>query len=293
MTSSNIPMVATHTYICKSSHSSDSTEMAGILTSSGNGCSQRNSRVHCKKDILVKSNDTSDIVEKFIKVAHGPEALENNRARENARENIRKKLAMEAAKEKTDSCDLQICFMNEFASDDELSEKEDFESVAVAGEEIAKANISQKVSQIIVPLPLAPPAPQDDQSSNTNPTQSDPNYKFKSEVGRLQECVREGLMRAREEAKLDIQDQINTRHQNNEKLFLLLGLPQFSKLTRRTISKLNVAQLQLIQNDYLAQIQTLNEELVSLLVAKDELVMEQDAMLTDIEDLSEFVNLKK
>ena len=54
-----------------------------------------------------------------------------------------------------------------------------------------------------------------------------------------------------------------------------------------------MAQLQLIQNDYLAQIESLNEELVSLLVSRDELVMEQDAMLTDIEDLSEFTNLKK
>ena len=65
----------------------------------------------CKKDILVRGDvreDVSDIVEKFIKVAHGPDALENNRARENARENIRKKLAMEAGKEKTDSCDLQV-----------------------------------------------------------------------------------------------------------------------------------------------------------------------------------------
>ena len=40
------------------------------------------------------------------------------------------------------------------------------------------------------------------------------------------------------------------------------------QLNRRTVSKLNVAQLQLIQNDYLAQIKGLNEELVSLLVKK-------------------------
>ena len=54
-----------------------------------------------------------------------------------------------------------------------------------------------------------------------------------------------------------------------------------------------MAQLQLIQNDYLAQIETLNEELVGLLVTRDELGMEQDAMLTDIEDLSEFINIEK
>ena len=69
------------------------------------------SRMRSAKDILVcgdVTEDVTDIVEKFIKVAHGPEAIENNRARENARENIRKKLAMEAGKEKSDSCDLQV-----------------------------------------------------------------------------------------------------------------------------------------------------------------------------------------
>lgn len=65
-----------------------------------------------RKDVLRVGGDTqdsvTDIVEKFIKVAHGPGALEDNRARENARENIRKKLAMEAGREKSDSCDLQV-----------------------------------------------------------------------------------------------------------------------------------------------------------------------------------------
>ena len=45
-------------------------------------------RVTFCKEILVRGDvaeDVSDVVEKFIKVAHGPEALENNRARENAR----------------------------------------------------------------------------------------------------------------------------------------------------------------------------------------------------------------
>ena len=67
-------------------------------------------KIKCKKDILVAGDheDVSDIVEKFIKVAHGPTALENNRARENARENIRKKLALEAGREKMDGCDLQV-----------------------------------------------------------------------------------------------------------------------------------------------------------------------------------------
>ena len=76
-------------------------------------------------------------------------------------------------------------------------------------------------------------------------------------------------------------------------LACLYQLSFFFQFNRRTLSRLNVAQLQLIQNDYLAQIETLNEELVGLLVTRDELGMEQDAMLTDIEDLSEFINIEK
>ena len=50
-----------------------------------------------------------DILSKFSAVAVARTAcIEDNRARENARENIRKKLAMEAGREKQDSCDLQV-----------------------------------------------------------------------------------------------------------------------------------------------------------------------------------------
>jgi len=286
-------MVATGLFALKSNQHRDFSTMADVLLSDRSGCEQRIKKQSYKKDIIVKGSDVSDIVDKFIKVAHGPEALENNRARENARENIRKKLALESAKEKSDSCDLQLCFVNEFASDEDLSEgKEDAEPVAIALEEIAKANISKRKSQIIVPI--NPVAKQSSPSAaSLSPPQDDATQRFKTEVSRLQGTAQDSLRKAREKARVNIQDQINTRHQTNQKLFSLVGLPQFSKVNRRTISRLNVAQLQLIQNDYLAQIESLNEELVSLLVSRDELVMEQDAMLTDIEDLSEFTNLKK
>jgi len=285
-------MVATGLFVLKSNQHRDFSTMADVLLSGSSGCEQRIKKQSFKKDIIMKSSDVSDIVDKFIKVAHGPEALENNRARENARENIRKKLALEAAKEKSDSCDLQLCFVNEFASDEDLSEgKEDSEPVAMALEEIAKANISKRKSQIIVPI--NPAAKQSSPTASLSPPQDDATQRFKTEVSRLQGSAQDSLRKAREKARVNIQDQINTRHQTNQKLFSLVGLPQFSKVNRRTISGLNVAQLQLIQNDYLAQIESLNEELVSLLLSRDELVMEQDAMLTDIEDLSEFTNLKK
>jgi len=248
--------------------------------------------IKCKKDILVKGDheDVSDIVEKFIKVAHGPTALENNRARENARENIRKKLALEAGREKMDGCDLQICFVNEFASDEEAAEDR-AEFPVLAKEEIVKSNISKRVSQIIVPLSSVREGeagiPQD------SGMDTEPSSTFKSSVSELQSRAREDLLEARERASTRMLDIVNTRRKyHNNKILRLLGLSVESKLNRRTLSKLNVAQLQLIQNDYLSQIQSLNDELVTSLVSKDDLVMEQDAMLTDIQDISEFVSMK-
>merc|ERR1711981_140435 len=124
---------------------------------------------------------------------------------------------------------------------------------------IAKANISQKVSQIIVPInpavkpsssnPASRSMPVDDPTACSVP-ESDPTARFHSEVSRLQAAAQDNLLAARDKARVKIQDQINTRQQTNQKLFSLVGLPQFSKVNRRTISRLNVAQLQLIQNDY-------------------------------------------
>jgi len=239
-----------------------------------------------------------DILSKFSAVAVARTAcIEDNRARENARENIRKKLAMEAGREKQDSCDLQICFMNEIASDDEL-ESENVDAATTA-EALLRANISQKVGQIIVPME-GRKVKQTKMTEEEEDTEEQEEVKpptreeaFHRQVGALQSAARQGLVDARAAAHRDLQERINSRRRTNDRLVSLLGLPQFSKLNRRTLSRLNVAQLQLIQNDYLAQIETLNEELVGLLVTRDELGMEQDAMLTDIEDLSEFINIEK
>merc|ERR1712130_134535 len=235
-----------------------------------------------------------DILSKFSAVAVARTAcIEDNRARENARENIRKKLAMEAGREKQDSCDLQICFMNEIESDDELELGENVDAATTA-EALLRANISQKVGQIIVPMEgrkvKAAEMTEEDEEEVKPPTREED---FQRQVEALQSAARQGLVEARAAAHRDLQERINSRRRTNDRLVSLLGLPHFSKFNRRTLSRLNVAQLQLIQNDYLAQIETLNEELVGLLVTRDELGMEQDAMLTDIEDLSEFINIEK
>ena len=52
---------------------------------------------------------------------------------------------------------------------------------------------------------------------------------------------------------------------------------------------MNIAQLQVLANDFHARIETLNEHLMEGLLLRDDLHMEQDSMLVDIEDLTRYL----
>jgi hypothetical protein len=65
--------------------------------------------------------------------------------------------------------------------------------------------------------------------------------------------------------------------------------PHVRKLNRRILTPMNVGQLQVILNYLMSQIETLNENLVQYLIAKDELAIEQDSLLTDIEDITKCI----
>uniref|UniRef100_A0A8C8TZG6 Schwannomin interacting protein 1 n=1 Tax=Peromyscus maniculatus bairdii TaxID=230844 RepID=A0A8C8TZG6_PERMB len=73
---------------------------------------------------------------------------------------------------------------------------------------------------------------------------------------------------------------------------LLPHMPHISEcLMKRSLKPtdlrdMTIGQLQVIVNDLHSQIESLNEELVQLLLIRDELHTEQDAMLVDIEDLT-------
>lgn len=71
-----------------------------------------------------------------------------------------------------------------------------------------------------------------------------------------------------------------------------VGVPlpqQKRRVSRQTLTDLNVAQLQVIVNDLHSQIETFNANLVQLLMDRDDLHMGQDAMLVDIEDLTRYL----
>lgn len=65
--------------------------------------------------------------------------------------------------------------------------------------------------------------------------------------------------------------------------------PEKRRVSRQMLTDMNVAQLQIIVNDFHTQIEQLNEKLVKYLMDRDELHMSQDSMLVDIEDLTRYL----
>ena len=119
--------------------------------------------------------------------------------------------------------------MNEFASDEDSSEDHD-EMAALAREDIVKSNISKRVSQIIVPL--AAVSHQGEKSEDSGNGDGESESEFLAKVSLLQAEAREDLVSARENARIKLQDIINTRKKlRNRNLFNLLGLPLDTKVS--------------------------------------------------------------
>lgn len=55
------------------------------------------------------------------------------------------------------------------------------------------------------------------------------------------------------------------------------------------LTNMNIAQLQIIINEFHTFIETLNELLVKYLMDRDDLSMRQDSMLIDIEDITRYL----
>ncbi|MEQ2224571.1 IQCJ-SCHIP1 readthrough transcript protein, partial [Ilyodon furcidens] len=110
---------------------------------------------------------------------------------------------------------------------------------------------------------------------------------------KLQEEARVALALARPMARMQVEVERQIQlHRRSPVADLLPHLPHISEglvkwnLKRGDMRDMSLGQLQVITNDLHSQIQNLNEELVQLLLMRDELHVEQDAMLVDIEDLT-------
>lgn len=65
--------------------------------------------------------------------------------------------------------------------------------------------------------------------------------------------------------------------------------PSKRRLSRQVLTHMNIAQLQIIINEFHSFIETLNELLVKYLMDRDDLSMRQDSMLIDIEDITRYL----
>ncbi|CAG0915077.1 unnamed protein product [Notodromas monacha] len=152
---------------------------------------------------------------------------------------------------------LQICFMNELATD---SDEED-------GPQSLPAVMSKDGSR-----------------------ESD----FWRKQARLQAEARVALARACHLAKMRIEaDRFRKKSAPLSELILLPpSCYGHRRLSRSLLRRLTVAELDSIHTSLAMEIKRLNEELVTSLMQRDELCMTQDSMLVDLEDLTRFMQAK-
>ncbi|XP_076035745.1 schwannomin interacting protein 1 isoform X2 [Oratosquilla oratoria] len=246
--------------------------------------------------------------------AHLRATRDEERRRRNDREEIRRKLAMGVDDEFSaenrpmrkpslqsrlqSGMNLQICFMNETASDCE-SQCSDTESTqdrvdddTVSTSSCSKATTPQTSQLLGKSQTKLPPGDADQENGEAD---------FFTRQARLQAEARLALAQAKEMARM----QMEIERQNKKKSpiaeivresFNKIGIPfpdSKRRISRQILIDMNVAQLQVIVNDLHTQIESLNEDLVNLLMERDDLHMEQDSMLVDIEDLTKHLGAKE
>ncbi|XP_052471890.1 schwannomin-interacting protein 1 isoform X2 [Carassius gibelio] len=227
---------------------------------------------------------------------HGLIRTNSTSAQKNERESIRQKLALgsffddgpgvysscsKSGKPSLSSrlqsgMNLQICFVNDSGSDKD-------------------SDADDSRTETSLDTPLSPMSKQSSSYSDRDTTEDDSesldDMDFLSRQKKLQAEAKLALAMAKPMAKM----QVEVEKQNRKKspvADLLPHMPHISEcLMKRSLKPtdlrdMTLGQLQVIVNDLHSQIEGLNEELVQLLLMRDELHMEQDAMLVDIEDLT-------
>ncbi|XP_066115143.1 schwannomin-interacting protein 1 isoform X1 [Saccopteryx bilineata] len=171
---------------------------------------------------------------------------------------------------------LQICFVNDSGSDKD-------------------SDADDSKTETSLDTPLSPMSKQSSSYSDRDTTEEESesldDMDFLTRQKKLQAEAKMALAMAKPMARM----QVEVEKQNRKKspvADLLPHMPHISEcLMKRSLKPadlrdMTVGQLQVIVNDLHSQIESLNEELVQLLLIRDELHTEQDAMLVDIEDLT-------
>nr|XP_040563902.1 schwannomin-interacting protein 1-like [Lepeophtheirus salmonis] len=207
-----------------------------------------------------------------------------------------------------DCRNLSICFLNETASEDEDEEEEDQKSEEhynslkierVSAKSLVKGNISTKKGHVIIPINDTKKRDFLNSSSSSlsssshsplpSPTKSPSS--FPQQIKAIQDEAKRKLEVAKYIAAKTIAND-RTQRRLNSPTCRILGLQYSKKLNRTILTDMNVAQLQIILNSFLSTIEGLNEDLVQFLILRDELAIEQDSLLTDIEDITQSLRLE-
>ncbi|XP_045510985.1 schwannomin-interacting protein 1 homolog isoform X1 [Colias croceus] len=282
-----------------------------------------------------------DAIENHIKAAK-----EAERRKRNDREEIRKRLAMGVDTDEYYSLghvdrpgkkpslhsrlqngkNLQICFMNETASDNESQTSDLDRNLHSDTKSLSRSSLFSK-SSFNHPYQTRPLSVNITRNDKINTVQS--GFKFnpgsfisKSSKSRssqslnhielkesdfyalqstLQTEARIALAQAKEMARIQMEHERRSRpvspvtemlRRSMEKANVPLA-PDRRRVSRQILTDMNIAQLQVIVNELHSQIESLNDTLVKLLMARDELHMGQDSMLVDIEDLTRYLGVKE
>ncbi|KAK8742903.1 hypothetical protein OTU49_001727 [Cherax quadricarinatus] len=275
-----------------------------------------NNKKHWLPYVSSNSVDEEDIVERFIRVITLEDSEErpedtfyNHPARRrNDREEIRRKLAMGIDDDQVmerphrkpslhsrlqSGMNLQICFMNETASDCEsqCSDTESTQDREVDTDHV----ISSGNSKTSTPQPLRT------RTAHSEPDVRDKEVDFFARQAQLQAEARLALAQAKEMARMQMEIEKQSKKKSPiadivRASFNKIGVPfpdSKRRISRQILTDMNVAQLQVIVNDLHTQIESLNEDLVTFLMERDDLHMEQDSMLVDIEDLTKHIGAKE
>lgn len=242
-------------------------------------------------DLALSPSDVIDedsIVNKFLKVVGDEDSPRKQVVEEkvkpvvrstslNSREDIRKKLAsfgeeetiVEEEDEQVQNKDLEICFINETASDDE----DENVMVNPLRDTQEGANSNNSLSN------------QNFETSNNIPNNNIIyDEEFEEEKWKIQSQAKASLSQCKSIARRQLLMEKQKRLAEDP-LKKLLGITSH-EVSKEKLDNYNINTLQVILNDFQEKIEQHSTELVNLLMQKDELQTEQESMLIDIEDIS-------
>ncbi|KAI5633940.1 schwannomin-interacting protein 1 domain-containing protein [Phthorimaea operculella] len=292
------------------------------------------------------TDNNPNILDKFTRIVTIARDENYDQRKRNDREEIRKRLAMGADSEEYYSMghidrpgrkpslhsrlqngkNLQICFMNETASDNESQASDVEKNFNQNTKSLSRSSIFQK-SNFNHPYqtrPLSVNITKHDKISTVQSgaklrpsslTTKTPKSRSTHSLGHielkesdfyalqatLQTEARIALAQAKEMARIQMERERRSRpvspvtemlRRSMEKANAPLAADR-RRVSRQLLTDMNIAQLQVIVNELHSEIERLNEQLVQMLMARDELHMGQDSMLVDIEDLTRYLGVKE